>query len=114
MTHPQIEDPYPSNLDLKHAFEAHAGEDAKFQQEQKLVNDNVQTSLTAIHEKLKEQPTKTETADIVERVIRDLLLSNGKLGFRFVIGLSLFIGALVVIFGGLKTVLGWIGFTLIK
>lgn len=110
--------PHPSNQDLAGMFERHANEDKDFQNEQRIANIEVATfkaetegSLSEIHKQLKEIPNNVQTAEIVEDVITRLLLKKGKFAFHFIVGSSVLIGSLVVIFGGLKTVLAWIGFS---
>lgn len=111
----------PTNLDLQHAFEAHALDDAKFQTETKAFNGEMaafkaetEGSLAAIHEKLAAIPTREEQAQIVTDVIRQLLLKNGRMAFNLTVGASILIGALVVILGGAKSILGWLGFMYTK
>lgn len=103
----------PTNADLKDLFDKHAIDDRAFQDNQDKVNEEAADSRVAIHKRLNEIPTKAETAEIVEAVIRDLLLSKGKIVYKGIIGASILIGALIVIFGGFKTVLGWLGFVAI-
>lgn len=103
----------PTNAELKESFEAHARADHAFQTMQTEVNETAEKSRISIHKKLNELPTHEETARIVEKVIRDLLLSKGKMVYQGIIVTSILIGALVVIFGGFKTVLGWLGYAAI-
>jgi hypothetical protein len=91
---------HPTNKDLQDLFTAHAKEDA--------------VVFKAIHEKLDSVPTKEDVAEIVGAVITDFFKTKGKFTFQMIVGTSILIGALVVIFGGLKTVLGWIGFSQIS
>lgn len=57
---------------------------------------------------------KLATKDDVEEVLKNILFRNGKTAFHAIVGLSILITALVVIAGGAKTVLGWIGFTIMS
>lgn len=92
--------------DIKNAFEKHSQEDAAFQA---ITNK----SLASIHQKLEHVPTKEDIAQIVSEVITQLLLRNGKIAYTAIIGGSALVAALVVILGGFKTVLGWLGFIMI-
>lgn len=97
----------PTNADLKHAFDTHAFEDAHFQEKTK-------RSLELVHKKMRDMPTKDETAQIVEDVFKRLLLQNGKAIYTVTVGASVLVGALLVLFGGFKTILALVGFTMSK
>lgn len=78
-------------------LQAHMLADEKFQDE--------------MREWKNEVPTKDEIRDIVVEAIDAYFRNKGKLTFSFIVGSSVLIGALVVIFGGFKTVLAWLGFS---
>jgi hypothetical protein len=116
-----MSDEHLTNRDLAEMFEKHAHEDQDFQNEQRRANGETATfkaetegSLSELHKKIADIPNNEQTAQIVEDVIKRLLLKNGKYTFHFIVGSSVLIGSLVVIFGGLKTVLAWIGFSYMK
>lgn len=111
----------PTNAELKETFESHAIKDEQFQADQTQVNKHTTKSLESLHKRVGEMhfkvceiPTKEDTSKIVEEAIRKLLLSKGRQLYSFTLAFSLLIGALVVILGGFKTVLGWIGFSMVK
>lgn len=111
----------PTNADLKKVFDAHTSDDREFQKETRAFNGEmaefkaeVEGSLAAIHEKLGQINTKDEEAEMMGNVIRQFLLSNGKTAFHGIVALSILIGAIVVILGGAKSILIWLGFAYIK
>lgn len=103
----------PTNADLKELFDKHAKDDFEFQQMQIETNSSAEQSRISIHKRLNDLPSHDETAKIVEDVIKKLIFKQGKFVYTGIIGASILIGALVVIFGGFKTVLAWLGFVAI-
>lgn len=81
-------------------LEQHMMEDAKFQDEMRSWKETV--------------ATKDDIEKIVVMAIENYFKNKGRFAFTLTVGSSVLIGALVVIGGGLKTVLGWIGFTLMQ
>lgn len=47
----------------------------------------------------------------IEEAMKKAIVSTGKYTYQGIIVVSVIIGSLIVIFGGFKTVLGWLGFT---
>lgn len=93
----------------------------EFQQKQEAFNGEViifkaetEGSLASIHQRLGTMATKEDTALIVEQVIRDIIKESGKRGYAGLLIAAGIIGALVVIGGGAKALLGWIGFNYIR
>lgn len=101
----------PTNADLKATFDTHAAADQIFQDAQAKTNEATSKSLSSLHRKLKEIPTKDETADIVTGVISQLLIKQGKTAFYGVLAIGALVGALLTIMGGFKVFLGILGFT---
>ncbi len=104
----------PSNADLKRSFDGHAREDGIFQEAQRETNATVEKSLAAIHERLGHLPTRDEEAQIISEVLGQMFVRNGKLAFHGIVSLSVLVGAVIIIFGGLKTALAWLGFSYIN
>lgn len=57
---------------------------------------------------------KLEIKNIVQEALAEFFKNYGMKGRNLIFTLAAIIAALVVIFGGFKTVLGWIGFTYMK
>lgn len=97
----------PSNSDLLDTFVKHAGEDAKFQ-----------TDTTEIHKTMNARmdtlATKDDVRSIFAQELRSFFKVTGLNTKTFIITAATIVGALVVLGGGIKTVLGWLGFTLMK
>lgn len=115
-----MSDTHPSNRELAEAFDKHAKEDKSFQDESRRVNVEMGTfktqtedSLAAIHKRLGEIPDSQQTATIVEDVMGNLIKSKGKTAYTGLLIVAGIVGALVVIGGGAKALLGWIGFSYI-
>lgn len=93
----------PSNQDILNSFQHHADEDAKFQGETNEVHK-------AIIARMDTFATKEDVREIFSQELQNFF----KVGFlrskTTVITVATIIGALVVIFGGLKTFLSWVGF----
>lgn len=58
--------------------------------------------------------TKDDISIAVKAGMDNYFKDKGKMTYSIIVGASVFIGALMVIFGGLKTLLGLLGFTQIK
>ena len=97
----------PSNADLLNAFTRHAKEDAKFQ-----------TDTTDIHKAMNARmdtlATKDDVRSIFAQELRAFFKVTGLNTKTIIITTASIVGSLVVIFGGLKAVLGWLGFTMMK
>lgn len=96
----------PTNADLRKSFEIHTHEDAAFQKAILLKHKEMTL-------RMDELPTKDEVAEIVEEVFRKILMEGGKKGYAGLLIIAGIVGALVVIGGGAKALLGWIGFQFI-
>ena len=97
----------PSNADLLDAFTKHVKEDAKFQND----TTDIHKSMNARMDTL---ATKDDVRSIFAQELRNFFKITGLNTKTVIITTATIIGALVVIGGGLKTVLGWLGFTLMK
>ena len=60
MKHPAIDDPYPTNADLKRSFDEHARHDEKFKQETRVVDKDIQDTLKEILGRLSDIDKKIE------------------------------------------------------
>lgn len=98
---------------LQESFDKHAAEDAIFQREQVKTNAKTEKSLASIHKRLGATTTREDTAEIVEEVIRRMLLSKGKTAYTIIIGAGALAVALAGILGGFKTILAAIGLSII-
>ena len=56
---------------------------------------------------------REEIKSLVQEALTDYFTTKGKLGKNLVVGAAIVVGSLTVIFGGLKAILGWIGFSYI-
>ena len=61
-----------------------------------------------------ERPTKDEMKEIVHAALVSFFTSKGALTKNFLVTTAVIIGALAVIVGGFKAVLGWFGFSIMK
>lgn len=97
----------PSNGELLTVLHKHFEEDARFQ-----------TDTTKIHESMNARmdtlATKEDVRSIFAQELRNFFKISGMNTKTFIVTTATIIGALVVIFGGLKAVLGWFGFGIIK
>jgi hypothetical protein len=103
------------------ALEEHTKEDHAFQEETRAFNNEMSVfkaesegSFAGIHTKLDTFPSKDDISNIVAGAMTDYFENKGKLAFRLTVGGSVLIASLTVILGGMKAVLGWIGFHLIR
>jgi hypothetical protein len=114
----------PTNAQLLKAIEAqgqafkdHADEDHRFQEHQGKVNNEFllfKAETEGKLSKLDDIPTREELPDLIEKAMASALKSKGKTfyaGFLILVGI---VGGLVVIGGGAKALLGWIGFSYLK
>lgn len=112
--------PNPTNAELLsaikaqgQAFKDHAKEDHDFQRESRKLDTEAAIFRAETEGKLAKLdniPTKEEIAAIVEQAMGSILKSKGKTAYAGLLIIAGVIGALVVIGGGLKTVLVWLGF----
>lgn len=61
-----------------------------------------------------ERPTKEEMKIIVNDALTEFFVATGKSYKGYLLGAAVIIGSLTVIFGGLKALLGWLGFVMMK
>lgn len=96
----------------KEALINHTADDHRIAQSQADVNKEMKASLAALHIWKKQLP------DIIRAVFAEELKNFFKItGLNtktVIVTAGLIIGSLTVIFGGFKTLLAWIGFSLIK
>lgn len=97
----------PSNAELLKAFHTHAAEDKAFQ-------DTTTEIHKAMNARMDTLATKEDVRSIFAQELRNFFKITGLNTKTIIITTATIIGALVVIGGGLKTVLGWIGFSLMK
>ena len=57
---------------------------------------------------------REEVKNIVHEALNEFFKTYGLRGKNLIVTAALLIGALVVIFGGIKSVLGWLGFMYVK
>lgn len=95
----------PTNAEIVHAFELHVGADKAFQDKQELVNEQFLAF-------------KEYFPDIIREVFAEELKKffkvTGLNAKTVIVTTATIVGALVVIGGGAKAMLGWLGFTLMK
>lgn len=111
----------PTNAELKQSFDDHVKEDGRFQDETRIFNGEMalfkaetEGSLSALHERLKQIPTREEGKKDIEEVFGQIIQNKGKLAFQLTLSAAALIAAIIVILGGFKTALGWIGFSMIS
>ncbi len=114
----------PSNAELLRAiqeqgqaFRDHADDDHRFQSDQGKVNTNsaiFQAETEGKLAKLDEMPTKTEIELIVVAAMGNVLKSKGKAFYAGLLIVAGIVGALVVIGGGMKAALAFIGIHLVR
>lgn len=97
----------PSNADLLTAFKTHAEEDAKFQSETTEVHKTMNARMDTL-------ATKEDVRTIFAQELRSFFKVTGLNTKTFIITAAAIVGSLVVIGGGLKTFLAWLGFSMIK
>lgn len=111
----------PSNADLMLAIEktnsalvAHTHSDQDVFDKQATVNKEMTTSLASLHQWKEKVATKDDVAEIFGKELKAFFKVSGMNTKTFIIGTAVIIGALTVILGGLKTMLAWLGFTMLK
>lgn len=57
---------------------------------------------------------RDELKAIVHEAMTDYFLQKGKSGKALIVGAAIIIGSIAVIFGGLKSLLGWLGFVIMR
>ena len=67
----------------------------------------------AIHARLNKFATREDVREIFSQELKTFFKVTGVNTKTFIIGAAVVIGSLVVIFGGIKSVLAWLGFTFI-
>lgn len=97
----------PTNQDLLNSFETHAKDDADFQAETITIHD-------AMNKRMDTLATKEDVRDIFASELKNFFRIGGMRSKTIIITVATIIGSLVVIFGGVKSFLGWLGFTFIK
>lgn len=107
----------PTNADIIHKFDEYEefqDDTRKVHAEQLIFKAETEGHLAEITKKMDLFATKEDIATIVEQVIAKILKDSGKRGYAGLLVVAGIVGALVVIGGGLKTALAWIGFTYMK
>lgn len=94
---------HPTNQDLLDSFEHHADEDAKFQLETAKIHESMEKRMDTL-------ATKEDVRDIFASELKNFFRIGGMRSKTVIITVATIIGSLVVIFGGFKSFLGWIGF----
>lgn len=61
-----------------------------------------------------QHPTPDEIEEVVFKAMDAYFQKKGKMTFSVIVGASVLVGALTVLFGGIKTLLAWAGFTYIR
>lgn len=85
------------------------------QNDQKTTHDQkMEERVRALEKHVANIPNKEEISEIVRDTMKDVLFKTGKSTKAILLTTAVVIGALVVIGGGLKAILGWIGFTYLK
>lgn len=96
--------PMPTNADIVQAFEKHVEADKEFQDKQELVN----AEFIAFKEHLPEV-----IREVFAEELRTFFKVTGLNAKTIILTTATIVGALVVIGGGAKALLGWIGFQFI-
>ena len=94
---------HPSNQDILDSFRKHAGEDAKFQHETNEVHK-------AMMKRMDTLVTKEDVRVIFSEELGKFFKVSGLNIKTIIVTTAMIIGAMTVIFGGIKAMLGWIGF----
>lgn len=117
----------PTNSDLlvviekqNSAFLAHAHQDEDVAEKQQAVNADqhkvnlsVEKSLAELHKWKETVATKQDVKEIFEEALRNFFKMTGLNAKTIILTTATIVGALVVIGGGAKAILGWLGFTMI-
>ncbi len=74
----------------------------------------LQRRMRALEKHVEQLPTKDDVAKIVEDTMKEVLFRTGKGTKAIILTTAVIVGALVVIGGGVKWLLGIIGFSYIK
>lgn len=104
----------PTNFDLHQEFTAHAKDEATFKEETKRFNGEMaifKAETEGKLSKLDSMPTTDEISDIVVTAIEGYFRQKGKKAYAGLLILAGIVGALAIIGGGFKAMLGWIGFS---
>ncbi len=118
----------PTNADLKKTIETqgkqleeHAKSDAAFQdntanfeREMGLFQAETEGTLAELHGKIDNLATKDDLEDLVEKIIQKIIQKVGKRSYAGLLIAAGIVGALVVIGGGAKSLLGWLGFNILR
>lgn len=102
----------PTNADIVHAFEEHGFADKEFQDKQEIVNEEVQASLASLHEWREQLPDMIRA--IFAEELKNFFKVTGLNTKSVIVTTATIIGAIVVIGGGAKAMLGWLGFSMMK
>lgn len=94
------------------------GEIVQWQKDHQEEDDNTHKQLNGRFDSMESSisllPTKDEVAEVVRQTLLDTLFKTGKWTKLGIITAATIIGSLVVIGGGLKWILGLIGFSYMK
>jgi len=93
----------PTNQDLLDSFKKHAAEDTLFQADTVRIH-------TAMEKRMDTLATKDDVRDIFASELKNFFRIGGLRSKTVILTTATIIGALVVIFGGIKSILGWVGF----
>ena len=106
----------PTNTDILDAFHEHAEEDHAFQTEQRKTNVDMalfRAETEGTLAKLEHVPTAEDVRAIFAEELGNFFKGTGSRTKAILVGTAVVIGALTVIFGGFKIILGWLGFNYI-
>lgn len=96
----------PTNQDILNSFKHHAEEDAKFQADTTAIH-------SAMNARMDTLATKDDVRDIFASELKNFFRIGGMRSKTIIITVATIIGSLVVIFGGVKSFLGWLGFEML-
>ncbi len=109
----------PTNTDIlkevhagREALVNHTADDHRVAEAQSLVNEEVQASLASLHEWREQLPDMIRT--IFAEELKNFFKVTGLNAKSVIVTTATIIGAIVVIGGGAKAMLGWLGFSMMK
>lgn len=93
----------PTNQDILDSFKHHTDEDLKFQGEPNEIHKAMMARMDTL-------VTKDDVREVFAEELKNFFRIGGMRSKTVIITTATLIGALVVIFGGLKSLLAWLGF----
>ena len=75
---------------------------------------NHETEDAKVRAKVDSMPTREDIEETFRKILKEFFLGAGKWSKATLVTLALVVGSITVIFGGLKALLGWIGFVQLK